>query len=141
MHDEQSTNHISLKERYAYIDVQKSPTTQDAFWPIPGLISCAGVAGSWGLLSHAHIQLETVAGVSVMTCLKRPGYKASKDSLVHTYERLGYKASKNMECMGTCATCSLITAWFSSRISLSLVVRVSYTNGEQGNWNACTCNV
>ena len=92
-----------------------------------------------------------------MTCLKRPGYKASKDSLVHTYERLGYKASKNMECMGTCATCSLITAWFSSRISLSLVVCVSYTNvvsepalgsgsetntnGEQGNWNACTCNV
>ena len=96
MHDEQSMNHISLKERYAYIDVQKSPTTQDAFWPIPGLISCAGVAGSWGLLSHAHIQLETVAGVSVMTCLKRPGYKASKDSLVHTYEWLGYKASKSM---------------------------------------------
>ena len=31
----------------------KSPTVQDAFQPIPGLISCAGVTGRWGLLSHA----------------------------------------------------------------------------------------
>ena len=26
---------------------------KDAFRPIPGLISCAGVTGRWGLLSHA----------------------------------------------------------------------------------------
>ena len=31
----------------------KSPTAQGAFQPIPDLISCAGVTGRWGLLSHA----------------------------------------------------------------------------------------
>ena len=49
--DEQSTNHSSLKTRprcYA-----KSPTGQDAFQAIPGLISCAGVTRRWGVLSHA----------------------------------------------------------------------------------------
>ena len=39
----QSMNHVSVK----------SPTAQDAFRPIPGLISCAGVTRRWGLLSHA----------------------------------------------------------------------------------------
>ena len=28
-------------------------TVQDTFRPIPGLISCAGVTGRWGLLTHA----------------------------------------------------------------------------------------
>jgi len=32
---------------------EKSPTAQDAFRPIPGLISCAAVTGRWGLLYHA----------------------------------------------------------------------------------------
>ena len=44
-------NHISHKNRlrcYA-----KSPIVQDVFpGPIPDLISCAGVTGGWGLLSH-----------------------------------------------------------------------------------------
>ena len=31
----------------------KLPTAQDVFQPIPGLISCAGVTGRWGVLSHA----------------------------------------------------------------------------------------
>ena len=38
---QQSTNHISLKNRPRCHT--KSPTAQDAFWPIPGLIRCAGV--------------------------------------------------------------------------------------------------
>ena len=37
---EQSTNHISLIKQ-----ASKSPTAQDVFWPIPGLISCAEVTG------------------------------------------------------------------------------------------------
>ena len=48
---EQSTNHTSIQNRprrYA-----KSPTVQDVFQPIPGLISSAGVTGRWGLPSHA----------------------------------------------------------------------------------------
>ena len=48
---EQSTKHISLTKRprcYA-----KSPTAQDVFQPIPGLISCAGVTVRWGLPYHA----------------------------------------------------------------------------------------
>ena len=31
----------------------KSPTVQNTFQSIPGLISCAGVTGRWGLLAHA----------------------------------------------------------------------------------------
>ena len=31
----------------------KSTTAQNWFWPIPGLTSCAGVTGRWGLQSHA----------------------------------------------------------------------------------------
>ena len=31
----------------------KSPTVQDTFQPILGLISCAGMTGRWGLLPHA----------------------------------------------------------------------------------------
>ena len=48
---EQSTNHISLKNRLrCYV---KSPTAQDVFRPIPGLISYTGVTRRGGLLSHA----------------------------------------------------------------------------------------
>ena len=47
----QSVNHISLKNRpRCYV---KSPTVQDTFRSIPGLISCTGVTRKWGLLSHA----------------------------------------------------------------------------------------
>ena len=31
----------------------KQTTVQDTFRPIPGIISCAGVTGRWGLLTHA----------------------------------------------------------------------------------------
>ena len=34
---------------------------QDAFWLIPGLISCAGVTGRWGLLSHAQDAVKWLA--------------------------------------------------------------------------------
>ena len=48
-----STNHNSLGcER---LDVEQSPNAQDAFRPMPGLFSCAGVTGSVGVLCHAHI--------------------------------------------------------------------------------------
>ena len=48
---QQSTNHISLiKQARCYA---KSPTAQDAFQPMPGLISCAGVTRKWGLPYHA----------------------------------------------------------------------------------------
>ena len=50
---EQSTNHTSLKNRPMTRCYAKSPTAQDAIWPIPGLISCTGVTGRWGLLSCA----------------------------------------------------------------------------------------
>ena len=45
----QRTMYISLKNRPRCYG--KSPTVQDAFWPIPGLVSCGGVTGR--LLPHA----------------------------------------------------------------------------------------
>ena len=48
-------NHNSLgRERPLGLDVKQSPMVQDAFRPIPGLISCAGVTGSVGITRHAH---------------------------------------------------------------------------------------
>ena len=38
-----------------------SPTAQDAFRPIPGLIRCAGVTGRWGLLCHAQNAVRLLA--------------------------------------------------------------------------------
>ena len=56
---EQPTNHISLKKRpRCYV---KSPTAQDAFRLIPGLISCTRVTGRWGLLSHAQNAVSWLA--------------------------------------------------------------------------------
>ena len=37
------------------LDVEQSPNAQDAFRPMPGLFSCAGVTGSVGVLCHARI--------------------------------------------------------------------------------------
>ena len=48
---EQPTNHISLKNRPRCYT--KSPTAQDTFQSIPGLISCTRVTGRLGLLFHA----------------------------------------------------------------------------------------
>ena len=39
----------------------KSPTVQDTFQPIPGLISCTGVTGKWGLLSHTQSAIRWLA--------------------------------------------------------------------------------
>ena len=44
-----SKNHNSLD-----LDVIVSPNAQDAFWPIPGLISCTMVTGNVGTTHHAH---------------------------------------------------------------------------------------
>ena len=44
---EQSKNHILPYK--TGLDVTQSPTVQDAFRPIPGLISFAGVTERWGL--------------------------------------------------------------------------------------------
>ena len=47
-------NHNSLRrERPSGLDVKQSPNVQDAFRPIPGLISWAGVTGSVGITCHA----------------------------------------------------------------------------------------
>ena len=48
---------------YVYsVDVNQSPNVQDTFWPMPGLISCAGVTGSVGITRHAHA--TQMAGLS-----------------------------------------------------------------------------
>ena len=39
------------------LDVMKSPSAQDRFRPMPGLISCAGVTGSGCITYHAYVQL------------------------------------------------------------------------------------
>ena len=39
-----------------------SPTVPDVFQQIPGLISCAGVTGRWGLLSHAQNTVRCLYG-------------------------------------------------------------------------------
>ena len=51
---EQIENHHSLGCEWPLgLDVKQTPNAQDAFWPIPGLISCAGVTGSVGITRHA----------------------------------------------------------------------------------------
>jgi hypothetical protein len=51
-----SMNHNSLGcEQPLGLDVEQSPNPQDAFRPIPGLISCAGVTGSVGVLRYARM--------------------------------------------------------------------------------------
>ena len=57
LHVRVSTNHISLGPRcYANLSTQ-----QDAYWPIPGLISCAGMTGKWWPLSHAQNAVRWLA--------------------------------------------------------------------------------
>ena len=49
-------NHNSLgRELPLGLDVKQSPDAQDAFRPIPGLISRAGVTGSVGITRHARL--------------------------------------------------------------------------------------
>ena len=51
--------HLPYKNRpRCYV---KSPTVRDVFWPIPVLISCAGVIRRWGLLSHAQNAVKWLA--------------------------------------------------------------------------------
>ena len=47
--------HLSQKKPWRSA---KSSTVQDTLQPIPGLISCAGVTGRWGLLSHAQNEVR-----------------------------------------------------------------------------------
>ena len=50
-----SKNHNSLGcEQPLGLDVNQLPIAQDAFWPMPGPISCAGATGSVGVTCHAH---------------------------------------------------------------------------------------
>ena len=46
------------------LDVTQShPTAQDVFQPIPGLISCTGVTGRWGLPYVSRTEYSQVAGL------------------------------------------------------------------------------
>ena len=57
-----SKNHNSLDcEQSLGLDIKQSPNAQDMFWPIPGLISYAGVIRSVGVLRHAHCPVKTMA--------------------------------------------------------------------------------
>ena len=64
-------NHISLKKGkprcYA-----KSPTVQDTFWQIPGIISCTGMTSGWEVISHAQNAVRwlvlSVHCVSLCSC-------------------------------------------------------------------------
>ena len=56
---EQSMNHISLKNRPRCYT--KSPTPQDAFRLIPGLISCMHTYGTMTNMKHEVIQLHNFA--------------------------------------------------------------------------------
>jgi len=74
---EQIENHNSLGyERPSCLDVKQSPSVQDAFRPIPGLISCAEVTGSVGITRHAHttqmaglIHVHVHWYIHVLTCI------------------------------------------------------------------------
>ena len=46
----------------------KSHTAQDTFRPIPGLISCAGVTGRWGLLSRAQNMVRCISKEDCDVC-------------------------------------------------------------------------
>ena len=57
----------------------KSTTVQDAYWSMPGLISCTGVARTWRVLSHAWTHINSLTKKS--TLLKEPviGYSSFRD--------------------------------------------------------------
>ena len=65
-------NHNSLgRERPLGLDVKQLPTAQDAFRPIPDLISCAGVTGSVGITRHAratHVRFPFIS-YSICPCI------------------------------------------------------------------------
>ena len=50
---EQSMNHISLNKKGKPRWYAKSPTVQNVFQPIPGLINCAVVTGRWVMHMHS----------------------------------------------------------------------------------------
>jgi len=55
-------NHSFLgREWPSGLDVKQSPNAQDAFRPIPGLISCAGVTESVGITRH--VRATQMAGL------------------------------------------------------------------------------
>ena len=75
-------NHNSLgRERPLGLDVKQSSNAQDAFRPIPDLISCAGVTGSCMILSHTCIEHNVLVisnktlffslGKTVLACVSR----------------------------------------------------------------------
>ena len=76
---EQSMNHISLNTKGRPRCYVKSPTVQDAFWPIPDVISYAGVTGSWGLLSHAQNVVSWPYPYSRVASGRNSGYKYAKN--------------------------------------------------------------
>ena len=54
-----SENYNSLGCEQPHLDVNQSLIVQDTFWPIPGLISCAGVTGSVGITcQHRWLALD-----------------------------------------------------------------------------------
>ena len=71
------------------LDVMQSPTAQDAFRPTPGLISCTGVTGRWGLLSHAQNAVRWLALCRSQQRLMNPCFKQTNhkliDPLLHSY--------------------------------------------------------
>ena len=46
------------------------------FWPIPGLISCTGMTGRWGLLTPTHNT------VTMQTCLEKLNYCTLSNSAI-----------------------------------------------------------
>ena len=80
---EQSMNQISLKNRFGCY--AKSPTGQDTFWPIPGLISCTEVTGRWGLLYHAQNVVRWLALSKVDRSSLFVSFCASLFIMTHQY--------------------------------------------------------
>ena len=64
-------NHIFVEKEGVDV-MQTSPTVQDAFQPIPGLVRYAGVTKRWGLLYHAkrhgYIHMVGSSGSVYATC-------------------------------------------------------------------------
>ena len=54
-------NKLHLPKKNCHRCYSKSPTAQDVFRPIPGLISSTWVTGRWGLFSHAQNAVRRLA--------------------------------------------------------------------------------
>ena len=114
-------NHNSLGcERPSGLDVKQSPNAQDVFWPIPGLISCAGVTGSVGIQLHLYVYVQ-------LMCMN------STRIDVHVHVLLKYCYPPSSSCLSSIALSFLFLSLLPSSLPPSRGLRECYRHPQDGH--------